>query len=185
MVKVTDPEVITNMEADSTVTPEQKVVLLDPWWEAEYMGVAVGVLVTVILILIAVIIFIMYKNHVSNNYPGPEYCYQSPPASKPCPQGTIWEDKAFPASPRKLPPTPLEKHYRDTSMEYSSPLLNTSLRQQQEQQYAASHWGNIFTSPLPRTLPPERGSPVVSHYAATDLIGGRERLERNPAAQFL
>jgi hypothetical protein len=174
------------VEVDSTVIPEHKVVLLDPWWETEYMGVAVGALVTVILILIAVIIFIMYKNHVSNNYPAPDHCYQSQPAaSKSCPPGTIWEDKSFPASPRKLPPTPMENHYRDrdTSMEYSSPLLNTSLRQQHE--YAASNWGRVFSSPLPRTLPTGRGSPVVSHYAATDLIGGRERLERNPGAHYL
>ena len=32
------------------------------WLDTQYMGVAVGVLVTVILILVAVIAFIMYKN---------------------------------------------------------------------------------------------------------------------------
>ena len=56
IVKVTESEILS-LDVDPTAVPEHKVVLLDPWWEAEYMGVAVGALVTVILILIAVIIF--------------------------------------------------------------------------------------------------------------------------------
>ena len=78
------------------------------WWEGEYMGVAVGVLVTVILLLVAVIVFIFYKNHTTS-------------------MGTLedgsQEDKANYAAicggaetlyrTRRLPPTPptSEDHY--------------------------------------------------------------------------
>ena len=189
IVKVTESEILS-LDVDPTAVPEHKVVLLDPWWEAEYMGVAVGALVTVILILIAVIIFIMYKNHSSRpDASDPEYCYQQSHMPKSGPLGAqTWEEKPFPGSPRKLPPTPGDNHYGVSSMEYRSPLLYTNPRQQQplphqQQQYAVANWGSLFPTP-PGTLAGGRGSPVVNHYAETDLICGRGKLERPSGAQY-
>jgi len=160
------------------------VVLLDPWWETEYMGVAVGVLVTVILILIAVILFIMYKNHVSSSQP-PDHPYYETYVPKVVghPGPGEWDDPLMRTSSpkRKLPPTPNsseDQHYRDPSLDHSSsPLIRTSLRQQQQhllqQHYAAGHWGGMF--PPPQPLPGGRGNAgvvVVNHYAATDLMCG-------------
>lgn len=198
-------ELIPDSESDSP-PPEHTVVLLDPWWEAEYMGVAVGALVTVILILIGVIVFIVYKNHASNAYypPGPDRYYdshsQQQDPAKAVGGGGVqqWETHSSKfASPRKLPPTPLEANsYR----EYTSPLINTNLRhyqqQQQQQQHHQYGWREMLPPPsltegtLPsgrgsplvnpyatattdRTLTSGRGSPVVNHYAATDLLGGK------------
>ena len=172
---------------DTAQIPDHEVVILDPWWGSDFMGVAVGFLVTVILILIAVIMFIMYKNHVNAPYEDPATYYQTfiPKAVHPDVQ---WEGRRFPASPRRLPPTPTtsEEHYTDSSIEYSSPLLTDSIRHhqqqlqlqlqqqlqqqqqqlQQQQQHQAVNWESFFPSPPP-------GTPPVSHYAATDLLYGR------------
>jgi hypothetical protein len=43
------------------------------WLDTEYMGVAVGVLVTVIIILITIIMFILYKNATFSPSPAGEY----------------------------------------------------------------------------------------------------------------
>jgi hypothetical protein len=143
-VKVTEPELELSNSVVSTGIPEHQLVLLDPWWEIEYMVVAVGVLVTVILILIAVILFIMYKNHMSSSQSSssvpdrPYYQTYVHKAIGPPGLAAQWEDKLnMSSSPRReLPPTPnsSEEHYRDPSLDYSSsPLIRTSLRQQQQQ----------------------------------------------------
>jgi hypothetical protein len=197
-VRVTEPELELSNSVVSTGIPEHQLVLLDPWWETEYMGVAVGVLVTVILILIAVILFIMYKNHMSSsqssssNVPDRPY-YETYVHKAIGPPGLAaqWENKLIMSSSpqRKLPPTPNScegEHYRDPSLDHSSsPLIRTSLRQQQQQglqqHYAAGNWGSMFAPPPPPGTPPggRAAAVVVSHYAATDLMMcGRGKLDR-------
>jgi hypothetical protein len=182
---------------------EHEIVILDSWWGSDFMGVAVGFLVTVILILIAVIIFIIYKNHVNSTYEDPATYYQTfiPKASHP---DVLWEGRRYPASPRRLPPTPTtsEEHYTDSSVEYSSPLLTASLRhqqmqqhqlqqhqlqqqqlQQQQLQHQAVHWESFFPSPPPGTPPVGRNP--VSHYAASDLLYARgQQPEVKPGLQY-
>jgi len=166
-------------------------VILDHWWGSDFMGVAVGFLVTVILILIAVIVFIMYKNHMNSAYQDPTTYYQTfiPKAGGNLPPELEWEEhqrrgRRFPApSPRRLPPTPTtsEDHYTDSSMEYSSPLLTASLRhqhplpQQLPQQQQVVNWESFFPSPPP-------GTPPVSHYAASDLLYAQP--DRKPGLQY-
>jgi hypothetical protein len=167
------------------------VVIVDHWWGSDFMGVAVGFLVTVILILIAVILFIMYKNHVNAAYQeDPTTYYQTflPKAAAANHQlgaEMRWEEQRLPApSPRRLPPTPTtsEDHYTDSSMEYSSPLLlrqqHQLLPQQQQlqQQQQGVHWESFFPSPPP-------GTPPVSHYAATDLLYAQQP-DRKPGLQY-
>ncbi len=197
LVRVTEPELDLSNSVVSTGIPEHQLVLLDPWWETEYMGVAVGVLVTVILILIAVILFIMYKNHMSSSQGSssssvPDRTYYQTYVHKAIgPPGLAaqWEDTLIMSSSpqRKLPPTPNScegEHYRDPSLDHSSsPLIRTSLRQQQQQglqqHYAAGNWGSMFAPPPPPGTPPGgRAAVVVSHYAATDLMCGRGKLEK-------
>ena len=110
-----------------------EVVVLEPWWETEYMGVAVGVLVTVILILIVIIVFILYKNYKTGAYPpdSSSHYYETriPKFDHPEAQWLPTAERKLTIGSRKLPPTPTtsEEHYTDSSAEYSSPLLSQSM----------------------------------------------------------
>ena len=107
--------------------------MLEPWWETEYMGVAVGVLVTVILILIVIIVFILYKNYKTGAYPpdSSSHYYETriPKFDHPESQWLPTAERKLTIGSRKLPPTPTtsEELYTDSSAEYSSPLLSQSI----------------------------------------------------------
>jgi hypothetical protein len=176
-------------EESPQAPPQPEVVIVDHWWGSDFMGVAVGFLVTVILILIAVILFIMYKNHVNAAayQEDPTTYYQTflPKANHHLGAEMRWEERGLPApSPRRLPPTPTtsEDHYTDSSMEYSSPLLLRQQhqlppqQQQLQQQLQGVHWESFFPSPPP-------GTPPVSHYAATDLLYAQQP-DRKPGLQY-
>jgi len=178
------------VETEAEVELEHKVVVLEPWWETEYMGVAVGVLVTVILVLIVIIVFILYKNYKSSPFPStsPYYGTSTPRFDHPESQ---WPERKLTLG-RQLPPTPTtsEEQYTDSSGEYSSPLIATHARTQIYKQTKSSQpdvsWESFFPCPPPGTPPRLTaghatanrsiyGQPV-SHYAATDVI--------NPSAKI-
>ena len=150
---------------------EHEVVVLEPWWETEYMGVAVGVLVTVILVLIVIIVFILYKNYKSGEYPESVHYYDTRIPPKFDHPEAQWPERKLTIG-RKLPPTPTtsEEHYTDSSAEYSSPLLTQSscgggsgARQQPQQIYLSStksihpDWETFF--PCPPPPPVHTGTP--------------------------
>ena len=159
--------------------PDHEIVVLEPWWETEYMGIAVGILVTVIFVLITIIVFILYKNYKNQAYPenSPYYTTRIPGLDH---QESQWPDRKLTIG-RKLPPTPTtsDELYTDSSAEYSSPLLNSNCRQQIYSQTKAQpsvNWESFFPSPPPGTPPRLTGSmrpgymAPVNHYAATDVI---------------
>merc|ERR1719187_1470406 len=53
-----------DVRLDENVTEVKADSVSDTLLESQYMGVAVGVLVTVILLLIVVIVFILYRNYL-------------------------------------------------------------------------------------------------------------------------
>ena len=182
------------------VIQDHEVVVLEPWWQTEYMGVAVGILVTVILVLIAIIVFILYKNYKTGAYPdglsvsGSHY-YETRIPKFDHPESQ-WPECRKLTMGRKLPPTPTtsEEHYTDSSAEYSSPLLTqqnvctgsnagvVSGRHYQTSAYMSAakqmhpDWETFFPSPPPPGTPPRLTVPraaymkPVSHYAASDII---------------
>ena len=179
--------------------PDHEVVVLEPWWETEYMGVAVGVLVTVIFVLITIIIFILYKNYKTNPYPTNSTYYETQIPKFDHPE-SHWPDRKLTIG-RKLPPTPTtsEEHYTDSSMEYSSPLLTNNCRQQiyaETKPQPDINWESFFPTP-PAGTPPRgsRGSlntarsvymKPVSHYAATDVINpGTKTYSKSGLTYFL
>ena len=175
-----------------------EVMVLEPWWETEYMGVAVGVLVTVILVLIVIIVFILYKNYKTGAYPpdSSSHYYETriPKFDHPEAQWLPTAERKLTICSRKLPPTPTtsEEHYTDSSAEYSSPLLSQSMNggsvrhtSGRQQIYLTGNgtttttksiihpdWESFFPSPPP---PPAAGTPprlsVPSSLMRANIVG--------------